>query len=96
MSVRKEETSTVSVPVFSYSPHEPNMSFETGSAWLHEFFRREDAFAVGDDLGTCWCSCGVVILEGIGYRDRLTSLPSQASPLTLSPLLQQYLGDENE
>jgi hypothetical protein len=65
MSFRSTEARNTSTLASTSNPLEPIIPPTEASAWLHEYFRREPAYVVGDDLATCFHSCGAVILTAL-------------------------------
>jgi hypothetical protein len=55
------------------------MPLTEGTTWLHEYFLREPPFVVGDDLATCFHSCGAVILMALILGDNSPAILANVS-----------------
>jgi hypothetical protein len=65
MSFRTSEVLATSTLAPTSNPREPIMLLIEANTWLREYFRREPAYVVGDDLATCFHSIGAVILTAL-------------------------------
>jgi hypothetical protein len=65
MALHAEQVQELSTLASTSSPLSPIMPLTEGTDWLREYFNRAPAFVVGDDLGTCYCSCTAVILSAL-------------------------------